>query len=90
MMRRANIIIAATGQPKWIAKHHFVTHKISTIIDCGMCRDENGKLCGDVDTASLEPLDVSVTVTPGGTGLITVGQLVLNVVKAYNLQKEGK
>ena len=87
MMRRANIIITATGQPKWIAKHHFVTHKISTIIDCGMCRDENGKLCGDVDTASLEPLDVSVTVTPGGTGLTTIGQLVLNVVKAYNLQK---
>lgn len=90
MMRRADIIITATGQPKWIAKHLFVTHKISTIIDCGMCRDENGKLCGDVDTASLEPLDASVTVTPGGTGLTTVGQLVLNVVKAYNLQKEGK
>ena len=90
MMRRADIIITATGQPKWIAKHHFVTHKISTIIDCGMCRDENGKLCGDVDTESLEPLDVAVTVTPGGTGLLTTSQLMLNIVKAYKLQSKGE
>lgn len=90
MIRRADIIITATGQPKWIAKHLFVTHRISTIIDCGMCRDENGKLCGDVDTESLEMLDVAVTVTPGGTGLLTTSQLMLNIVKAYKLQSKGE
>ena len=90
MIRRADIIIAATGQPKWIAKHLFVTHRISTIIDCGMCRDENGKLCGDVDTESLESIDVAVTVTPGGTGLLTTSQLMLNIVKAYKLQSKGE
>lgn len=90
MMRRADIIITATGQPKWIAKHLFVTHRISTIIDCGMCRDENGKLCGDVDTESLESIDVAVTVTPGGTGLLTTSQLMLNIVKAYKLQSKGE
>lgn len=87
-MRRANIIITATGQPKWIAKHIFVNKHISTIIDCGMCRDENGKLCGDVDTDSLESLNVNVTVTPGGTGKLTVGQLMLNIIKAYELQED--
>lgn len=90
MIRRADIIITATGQPKWISKHLFATHRISTIIDCGMCRDENGKLCGDVDTESLEPLDVAVTVTPGGTGLLTTSQLMLNIVKAYKLQSKGE
>ena len=90
MIRRADIIITATGQPKWIAKHLFVTHRISTIIDCGMCRDENGKLCGDVDTESLESIDVAVTVTPGGTGLLTTSQLMLNIVKAYKLQSKGE
>ena len=90
MIRRADIIITATGQPKWIAKHLFVTHRITKIIDCGMCRDENGKLCGDVDTESLEPLDIAVTVTPGGTGLLTTSQLMLNIVKAYKLQSKGE
>lgn len=90
MIRRADIIITATGQPKWIAKHLFATHRITKIIDCGMCRDENGKLCGDVDTESLEPLDVAVTVTPGGTGLLTTSQLMLNIVKAYKLQSKGE
>lgn len=90
MIRRADIIITATGQPKWIAKHLFATHRITKIIDCGMCRDENGKLCGDVDTESLESLDVAVTVTPGGTGLLTTSQLMLNIVKAYKLQSKGE
>jgi len=86
-MRRSDIIITATGQPKWIADYMFVNKHISAIIDCGICRDENGKLCGDVDTDSLESLNVSVTTTPGGVGKLTTGQLMRNVIKAYELQE---
>lgn len=87
-MRRSDIVITATGQPKWIEKHIFVNKHISTIIDCGMCRDKNNKLCGDVDTDSFTSLDVNVTVTPGGVGKLTVGQLMMNVIKAYKLQED--
>lgn len=93
MMKDVDIIITATGQPRWISRDDvvrqgaFTTYNVSTIIDCGMCRDENNKLCGDVDTNSFNEIDCYITTTPGGTGLTTVAQLILNVVKCYKLQK---
>lgn len=91
-----NAIITATGQPKWlkekdvtIDKNYFMsTWNTDLIIDAGISRDENGKICGDVDLESFEYVDIPITPTPKGTGLLTVAQLMLNVVQAYKLQRK--
>ena len=52
------------------------------VIDVGMDRDENGKLCGDVDYAAVEPIVDAITPVPGGVGSVTTSVLVGHVVEA--------
>ncbi|MEG1429571.1 MAG: bifunctional 5,10-methylene-tetrahydrofolate dehydrogenase/5,10-methylene-tetrahydrofolate cyclohydrolase, partial [Hydrogenoanaerobacterium sp.] len=52
------------------------------VIDVGMNRDENGKLCGDVDFASAEPKCSFITPVPGGVGPMTISMLLKNTVAA--------
>ena len=52
------------------------------MIDVGMDRDENGKLCGDVDYAAVEPIVDAITPVPGGVGSVTTSVLVGHVVEA--------
>lgn len=75
----ADIVVSAVGKPKFIGDEFLNPGQI--IIDVGINRDENGKLCGDVDT--LDPEDYSVTPVPGGVGPMTVAELMSNVVKAW-------
>ena len=52
------------------------------MIDVGMNRDENGRLCGDVDYAEVEPVAGAITPVPGGVGPMTRAMLMLNTVTA--------
>ena len=82
--RRADILVSAVG------KAHFVTADMvkpgAVVIDVGMNRDENGKLCGDVDFAAVEPIAGYITPVPGGVGPMTIAMLLKNTVSAAKLQ----
>lgn len=82
----SDIIITGIGKPKYF---DFEISNDQIWIDCGISRDENGKLCGDVDTDYIKEnlFNVSVTPVPGGVGILTTAQLMLNVIKAYELQE---
>ena len=60
----------------------------AVVIDVGMNRDENGKLCGDVDFAAVEPLASYITPVPGGVGPMTIAMLLKNTVTAAKLQND--
>ena len=62
--------------------------KVRVIIDVGMNRDENGKLCGDVDFENIKEKASFITPVPGGVGPMTIAMLMNNVVKAYKLQNK--
>ena len=82
---RSHIVVTGIGQPKYFDSYYFSDYQL--IIDCGMNRDENGKLCGDVDVDEVQQeLKVHVTPTPGGTGILTTACLMLSVIHCYNLQ----
>ncbi len=80
----ADILVAACGVPKMV-KGTWVKPG-ATVIDVGMDRDEGGKLCGDVDFASAEPVAGAITPVPGGVGPMTRAMLMSNVVLAAKLQ----
>jgi methylenetetrahydrofolate dehydrogenase (NADP+)/methenyltetrahydrofolate cyclohydrolase len=52
------------------------------VIDVGMNRDDNGKLCGDVDTAGVREVASHITPVPGGVGPMTITMLLMNTVEA--------
>ena len=82
--RNADILVAAVGIP------HFVTADMvkdgAVVIDVGMDRDENGKLCGDVDFGGVEPKASYITPVPGGVGPMTIATLLKNTVTAAKQQ----
>lgn len=82
---RSHIVVTGIGQPKYFDSYYFSDYQM--IVDCGMNRDENGKLCGDVDVDEVQQeFKVHVTPTPGGTGILTTACLMLSVIHCYNLQ----
>lgn len=82
--RRADILITAVGKPKFF-DHEYVKDG-AVVIDCGINRDENGKLCGDVDTQDVLETAGAVTPVPGGVGPMTIAMLMYNCVEAIRLQ----
>ena len=78
--RRADILVVAVGRPKFITGDMIKPGAV--VIDVGMDRDEDGKLCGDVDFASAEPVAGYITPVPGGVGPMTVAMLMKNTVNA--------
>lgn len=82
--RRADILVAAVGKAKFITAD--MVKPGAVVIDVGMNRDENGKLCGDVDFASVEPLASYITPVPGGVGPMTIAMLMKNTLMAAKLQ----
>ncbi|MCF2621222.1 bifunctional methylenetetrahydrofolate dehydrogenase/methenyltetrahydrofolate cyclohydrolase FolD [Collinsella tanakaei] len=80
----ADILVAACGVPKMV-KGTWIKPG-ATVIDVGMDRDDAGKLCGDVDFASAEPVAGAITPVPGGVGPMTRAMLMSNVVLAAKLQ----
>ncbi len=78
--RRADILVAAIGKPKFFTSEY--VKEGAVVIDVGMDRDEDGKLCGDVDFASVEPLASYITPVPGGVGPMTITMLMQNTLTA--------
>lgn len=83
---RADIVCVAIGKAKFLTSDMVKNGVV--VIDVGMDRDENGKLCGDVDFDSVAPKCSFITPVPGGVGPMTVTMLLANTVKAYKAQNE--
>ena len=78
--KRADILVVAIGKPRMIDASY--VKEGATVIDVGIHRDENNKLCGDVDYASVEPVAGYITPVPGGVGPMTIAMLMNNCVEA--------
>lgn len=81
---RADILVAAVGKP------YFVTADMvkdgAVVIDVGMDRNKEGKLCGDVDFSEVEKKAAYITPVPGGVGPMTIATLMKNTVTAAKIQ----
>ena len=86
--READILVAAVGRPKFVTEN--MVKPGAVVIDVGMDRDENGKLCVDVDFANVEPKAGYITPVPGGVGPMTIAMLLRNTVTAAKLQAGWK
>lgn len=82
---RADIVCVAIGKAKFLKAD--MVKEGAVVIDVGMDRDENGKLCGDVDFAEVAPKCSYITPVPGGVGPMTVTMLLQNTVTAYKLSR---
>lgn len=78
--RRADILIVAIGKAKFITKDYVKDGAV--VIDVGMHRDENNKLCGDVDFNDLVDKVEAITPVPGGVGPMTIAMLMCNCVES--------
>ena len=76
--KRADILVVAVGKPKLITKDY--VKEGAAVIDVGIHRNENNKLCGDVDFADVEPIAGAITPVPGGVGPMTIAMLMYNCV----------
>lgn len=87
-LQNADMVISAIGQPKYFNSDDFL--KATIVIDVGINRDENGKLCGDIDPEFFsEDLPMTyLTPVPGGVGRLTRVSLLENVMVAYTIQNE--
>ncbi|MBP3320487.1 MAG: bifunctional 5,10-methylenetetrahydrofolate dehydrogenase/5,10-methenyltetrahydrofolate cyclohydrolase [Clostridia bacterium] len=80
----ADILITGVGKPKFISQNMVKENAI--VIDVGISRTEDNKVCGDVDFENVAPKCSYITPVPGGVGLLTVAMLMKNVVKAAKIQ----
>ncbi len=83
--RNADILVAAAGRAKLIKAD--MVKPGAVVIDVGMNRDENGKLCGDVDFAEVKEIAGSITPVPGGVGPMTIAMLMQNTVLAAQMRR---
>lgn len=81
--KRSDIIVCATGRYKLLTEDMVSDNAI--IIDVGMNRDENGRLCGDVDFENVSKKAAYITPVPGGVGPMTIAMLMKNTIKAVKL-----
>ena len=79
--RMADIIIAAVGRPNIITGDMVKPGAI--LIDVGINRGEHGKICGDIDSASAEPVAGWITPVPGGVGPMTIAMLIRNTLDCF-------
>ncbi|MGB6053746.1 MAG: bifunctional methylenetetrahydrofolate dehydrogenase/methenyltetrahydrofolate cyclohydrolase FolD [Burkholderiaceae bacterium] len=78
--RQADILVAATGRRNLITAD--MVKPGAVVIDVGMNRDDQGKLCGDVDFAQVKEVAGHITPVPGGVGPMTITMLLVNTVEA--------
>ena len=78
--RQADILVSAIGKTKFVTAD--MVKEGAVVIDVAMNRDENGKLCGDVDFAAVEPKASYITPVPGGVGPMTRALLMRNILTA--------
>ncbi len=82
--KNADILVAAVGRPKFVTAD--MVKQGAVVIDVGMDRDENGKLCGDVDFENVKEKCSYITPVPGGVGPMTIATLMKNTLKAAKIQ----
>lgn len=82
--KRADILVAAIGKPKFF-NHEYVKEG-AVVIDVGIHRGENNKLCGDVDYEDVFPHVSAITPVPGGVGPMTIAMLMYNCVQAAEME----
>ena len=78
--KQADILVSAVGKKDLITKD--MVKNDSVVIDVGIHRNEQNKLCGDVDFESVEPLASAITPVPGGVGPMTIAMLMKNCVES--------
>ncbi|MCI9322774.1 MAG: bifunctional methylenetetrahydrofolate dehydrogenase/methenyltetrahydrofolate cyclohydrolase FolD [Lachnospiraceae bacterium] len=83
--RRADILVVAVGKPLMITADY--VKEGAVVIDVGIHRDDNNKLCGDVDYGSVAPHCSAITPVPGGVGPMTIAMLMKNCVDSVLLQE---
>ena len=83
---QADILVAAVGRPKFVTAD--MVKEGAVVIDVGMDRDENGKLCGDVDFENIKDKCSFITPVPGGVGPMTISTLMKNTLKACKIQNK--
>ena len=83
--KRADILVVAIGKPKMIDASYVKDGAV--VIDVGIHRDADNKLCGDVDFESVEPVAEAITPVPGGVGPMTIAMLMKNCLTSVELQK---
>jgi len=81
LCQNADVVVSATGCAK-LVKADWVK-KGAVVIDVGTCRDENGKMCGDVDFDEVKKVASYITPVPGGVGPMTIAMLLENTFEAY-------
>ncbi|KCB42569.1 bifunctional methylenetetrahydrofolate dehydrogenase/methenyltetrahydrofolate cyclohydrolase FolD [Bordetella hinzii] len=78
--RRADVLVVATGRPRMVTGDMIKPGAV--VIDVGINRGADGKLCGDVDFASAREVAGAITPVPGGVGPMTIAMLLVNTVEA--------
>lgn len=86
VVRRADILVAAVGRPNFVTAD--MVKPGAVVIDVGINRLPDGKLCGDVDFEEVSKIAGFITPVPGGVGPMTIAMLMQNTVKASILQKK--
>ena len=81
--RRADILVAAVGRPRFVTAD--MVKEGAVVIDVGINRLPDGKLCGDVDFDHVAPIASAITPVPGGVGPMTLAMLMKNTLKAAKL-----
>ena len=82
--KEADILVVAIGRANFITKD--MVKENAVVIDVGINRGENGKLCGDVDFEEVSKVASYITPVPGGVGPMTIAMLMNNIVKAARAQ----
>ncbi|NLK77508.1 MAG: bifunctional methylenetetrahydrofolate dehydrogenase/methenyltetrahydrofolate cyclohydrolase FolD [Clostridiales bacterium] len=80
LCKQADILIVAIGKPRFIGAEY--VKEGAVVIDVGIHRDENNKLCGDVKFDEVEPIASAITPVPGGVGPMTIAMLMSNCVQS--------
>lgn len=83
--KRADILVAAIGKPKFFTREYIKEGAV--VIDVGIHRMENKKLCGDVDYDNVAPVCSAITPVPGGVGPMTIAMLMSNCVESAFMQQ---
>lgn len=86
--KTADILVAAIGKAKFVSAD--MVKEGAVVIDVGMNRDENGKLCGDVDFENVKDKCSFITPVPGGVGPMTISMLMRNTLTAAKIQNNIK
>ena len=85
--KQAEILIVAIGKPKFVDSSYVKDGAV--VIDVGIHRNEDNKLCGDVDFESVKTIASAITPVPGGVGPMTIAMLMKNCVDSVSLQQEN-